>query len=67
MTLIEDNLLCPQGTAALIIRLNSMLEFIHSVKRDSEAFQVVEMKEKEILIRQHPVASKETTDDGKRS
>lgn len=53
--------------AALIIRLNSVLEFIHSVKRDSDAFQVVEMKEKEILIRQRPVASKETTDDGKRS
>lgn len=38
--------------AALIIRLNSMREFIQCVKKDSEAFQVVEMKEKAASCRQ---------------
>lgn len=51
-SLIEDNLLCPEAMSGLIIRLNSMLEFIHSVRGPSEAFQVEEMKEKDLLIMQ---------------
>lgn len=37
----------------LIIKLNSMVEFIRSVKGDSEAFQVKEMKEKDLFTMQY--------------
>lgn len=43
--LIEDNLLRPEAMSELIIRLNSVVEFIQSVKRDSEK----EKKENDIF------------------
>lgn len=36
---IEDNLLCPEAMLVLIIRLNSMPEFIHSVKVTQRHFK----------------------------
>lgn len=44
-SLIEDRLLCPEAMSVLMIRLNIVLEFIHSVKRHSEAFEVKETKD----------------------